>query len=44
MKPKRNLIQIWLLGVGLFAGHASGQNLLDNGSFEFPNTNGTTYG
>jgi len=26
------------------AGQALGQNLLTNGSFEFPNTNGTTYG
>lgn len=28
----------------LFAGQALGQNLLTNGSFEFPNTNGTVFG
>jgi hypothetical protein len=32
------------LGVSLLAGRALGQNLLTNGSFEFPNTNGTIYG
>ena len=32
------------LGASLLAGHALGQNLLTNGSFEFPNTNGTTFG
>jgi len=45
MKTERYLIQTFLVVAAVvFAGKAIGQNLLTNGSFEFPNTNGTTYG
>ena len=45
MRTKRCLIQTGLLiAATLLAGDTFGQNLLINGSFEFPNTNGTVLG